>query len=131
MDLGYLFVCALKSKGQGLCRIVQLKQISKPLVEKPSRIFIPTKQVFKMVEVEEVEVQNLEYHRIEEVFEDKESDIFDTILLNGPIDSVKAKLKPLKDQGTEVHGIFKSYFHYFTTEQTLNFLEFVYWCTCN
>ena len=48
----------------------------------------------------------MEYQRIEKVFEDKESNIFDTILLNGPIDFVKTKLKPLKDQGTEVHGIF-------------------------
>ena len=63
-----------------------------------------------MVEVEEVEVQNLEYQRIEEVFEDKDSNIFDTILFNGPIDSVKTKLKLLKYKGTEVHGIF-SYFH--------------------
>ena len=50
-----------------------------------------------MVEVEEVETRNLEYHRIEEAFEDKGSDIFDTILLNGPIDAVKTKLKLLKD----------------------------------
>ena len=78
-----------------------------------------------MVEVEEVEVQNLEYQRIKEVFEDKDSDCFDTILLNGTIDSVKPKLKLLKDQGTKTHGIFNSYFHYFSTKQTLNYPEFV------
>ena len=53
-----------------------------------------------MVEVEEVEVQNLEYQRIKEAFEDKDSDFFDTILLNGTIESIKPKLKLLKDQGT-------------------------------
>ena len=68
-----------------------------------------------MVGVEEVETHNLEYHRIEDVFEDKDLDIFDTILLNGPIYSIKTKLKLLKDQGTKLHGIFKSYFHYFST----------------
>ena len=77
-----------------------------------------------MAQVKEVEAQNHEYQRIEEVFEDKDSDIFDTILLNGPIDVVKTKLKLLKDQGTEVHSIFMSYFHYFTTEKTLKFPEF-------
>ena len=50
-----------------------------------------------MVEVEEVEALNLEYQNIEELFEDKESEIFDTILLNGPIEAVKNKLKLLKD----------------------------------
>ena len=91
----------------------------------------PLSKHFKMAKVVEVEVQNLEYHRIEEVFEDKVSNIFDTILSNGPIDVVKTKLKLLKDQGTEVHSIFRSYFHYFSTEKTLNFPEFVDWCTCN
>ena len=53
-----------------------------------------------MDEVEEVESLNLKYHKIEELFEDKDSKIFDNILLNGPIEVVKNKLKLLKDQGT-------------------------------
>ena len=53
-----------------------------------------------MVEVEEVEALNLEYQKIEEKFEDKDSEIFDTILLNGCIEAVKNNLKLLKDQGT-------------------------------
>ena len=50
-----------------------------------------------MAEVEEVESLNLEYQKMEELFEDKDSEIFDAILLNGPIEAVKNKLKLLKD----------------------------------
>ena len=67
---------------------------------------------YLMAEVEEVEVHTLEYHRIEEVFEDKDSEVFDTILLNGSIDLVKIKLKVLKDQGMKFHGVFRSFFHF-------------------
>ena len=97
----------------------------------PGRVFILTRKVFKITNVEELETQNLEYKRIEEVFQDKESEFFDTKLLNGPIESVKAKLKIHKDQGTKFHSIFRSYFHYFSTEKTLKFPEFVGWCACN
>ena len=45
-----------------------------------------------MDEVEEVESMNLEYQNIKDLFEDKDSEIFDTILLNGPIEAVKNKL---------------------------------------
>ena len=84
-----------------------------------------------MTQVEEVESLNLEYQKIEELFEDKDAEVFDTILLNGPIDSVKQKLKLLKDQGTDIHNVHQSYFHYFTTDQTLNCLEFIDWCAIN
>ena len=73
----------------------------------------------------------MEYQRIEEVFEDKDSKVFDTILLNGPIDSVKMKLKVLKEQGTKFHGVFRSVFHFLSTKKTLNSSEFVDWCACN
>ena len=52
-------------------------------------------------------------------------------MLNGPIDTIKQKLKFLKDQGTDIHNVYHSYFHFFTTDQTLNFLEFVDWCADN
>ena len=74
-----------------------------------------------MTKVEEVEALNLEYQNIEELFEDKDSEIFDTILLNGPIEAVKNKLKLLKDQGTEIHNFYRSYFHYFSLDQTLSY----------
>ena len=50
-----------------------------------------------MVEVEGLFEQNLEYEKIEEFFEDRYYEIFDTILLNGPIETVKDKLKLLRD----------------------------------
>ena len=84
-----------------------------------------------MDEVEEVETVKLEYQNIEELFEDKDSEIFDTIMLNRPIEAVKNKLKLLKDQGTDIHSVYKSYFHYFSTDQTLICYEFVDWCATN
>ena len=50
-----------------------------------------------MAEVEGLADQNLEYQKIEELFDNRESDIFDTILLNGSIKTVKNKLKLLRD----------------------------------
>ena len=82
-----------------------------------------------MAEVEELSIQNLEYKNIEELFEDRDSDIFDTILLNEPMETVKNKLKLCKDQGTDMHNIYKSLFHHFSMYQTLSFHEFVDWCT--
>ena len=54
----------------------------------------------------------MEYQKIEEVFEDKYYEVFDTILSIGLVDLVKTKLKFLKEQGTDVHGVFKSYFSF-------------------
>ena len=65
------------------------------------------------------------------MFEDRDVDVFYSILLNGPIDIVKKKLKLLKDQGTDIHNIYQSYFHFFTTDQTLKFPKFVDWCDDN
>ena len=61
-----------------------------------------------MVGVEEIEALKLEYQKIEELLEDKDSKYFDKILLNGPIDAAKNKLKIIKDQGAESHGVFSS-----------------------
>ena len=84
-----------------------------------------------MAYVEYVESLNLEYQKIEELFEDKDAEVFDTILLKGPIDVVKQKLKLLKDHGTYIHNVYPSYFHYFTTDETLNCPEFIDWCSIN
>ena len=78
-----------------------------------------------MAGVEEVESLNLEYQKIKELFEDKDSKFFDTILLNGPMQGAKNKLKFLRDEGIEIHSVFRSLFHYFYTNQTLNYLEFI------
>ena len=46
-----------------------------------------------MVEMKYLEVHNLEYHNVEEFLEDKDSEIFNTILLNDNVETTKNKLK--------------------------------------
>ena len=65
------------------------------------------------------------------MFKDRDVQVFDNILWNGPIDIVKHKLKILKYQEIDIHYVYQSYFHFFTTDQTLNCLEFVNWCANN
>ena len=65
------------------------------------------------------------------MFEDRDVDVFYTIMLNGPIDAIKHKLKLIKDLGTDIHNIYQSYFNFFTTDQTLNCPEFIEWCADN
>ena len=43
----------------------------------------------------------------------------------------KNKLKILKDQGSDTHGVFRSFFYFFSVDKTPNFLEFVEWCANN
>ena len=43
----------------------------------------------------------------------------------------KNKLKILKDQGSDTHGVFRSFFYFFSIDQTPNFPEFVKWCANN
>ena len=100
------------------------------LVDTPGRPLSILK-LYKMAQVENVEVQNLEYQKLEELFEDRDSEVFDTILLNGWIDTFKKKLKLLKDQGTDIHNVYQNYFHFFTIDQTLDPPEFVDWCANN
>ena len=84
-----------------------------------------------MAEMEDLEVQNLDYQNVEETLEDKDSEIFDTILLNDNVETAKNKLKILKDHGIDTHGVFSSYLFYFSIGQTPNCSQFVEWCTCN
>ena len=56
---------------------------------------------------------------------------FYPILLNGPIEAMKHRLNVLKDQGTDLHNIYKSFFHFFSTEQAPGFPELVIWCANN
>ena len=81
-----------------------------------------------MTEMEYLEVHNLEYQKVDEFLEDKDSKIFDIILLNDNIETSKNKLKILKDQGIDLHSIFKSHF---CREKTLNFPNFIDWCVSN
>ena len=52
-------------------------------------------------------------------------------MLNDNVEHAKKKLKVLKDQGINTHGVFSSYFFYFSVEQTPNYLDFVEWCSSN
>ena len=84
-----------------------------------------------MAQVKSVEAQNMEYQKVEELFEYRDAEGFDTIMLNGPIDSVRENLKLPKDQGTNIQNIYQSYFHFFSIDQKLNYPEFVDWCANN
>ena len=50
-----------------------------------------------MAQVESMEVQNLEYQKVEDVFENRDVEVFDTLMLNGPIGDVKEKIRMLKE----------------------------------
>ena len=63
------------------------------------------------------------------VYENDE--IFDTILVGEAIETARAKLEILKDQGRDTCGVFKSFFHFFSIGQTPHFLEFIEWCVDN
>ena len=62
-----------------------------------------------------------EFNKLEEIFEDRDGDVFDTVLSFGNIHELKNKLKTLETQGIDVNGIHKSEFHHFCLDQTLNF----------
>ena len=81
--------------------------------------------------MENIETRGLDYQKVEELLEDRNADVFDPILLNGPIEAMKKNLNLLRDQGMDLHNIYHSFFHLFSTEQTPGFLEFVDWCVNN
>ena len=59
-----------------------------------------------MDQVESMEVRDLQYQKVEEDFEDRDVEVFDMLLLNGPIGEVKEKRRLLKEHGTDVHNIY-------------------------
>ena len=62
--------------------------------------FLPTKEYLKMDSGGEIDVQSLEYQKIEEVFEDKDSEVFDTLLSFGSVNQLKTRIKTFEDHGT-------------------------------
>ena len=48
-----------------------------------------------MAEIEDLEAQGLEFQEAEEALVDKDSEVFDTILLNDGVEATKRKLKAL------------------------------------
>ena len=59
-----------------------------------------------MDQVESMEVRDLQYQKVEEDFEDRDVEVFDMLLLNGPIGDVKEKLRLLTEQGIDLHNIY-------------------------
>ena len=68
-------------------------------------------EVITVADNEEVGVS---YRRDEKIFEDKNAEIVDTILMNETIETTKDRLKVLKDQGNDTCGVFKSFFYFFS-----------------
>ena len=56
---------------------------------------------------------------------------FDTIFLNETIETAKNKLKIIKDEGSDTRGVFRSFFYFFSIDQTPNCPKFVEWCANN
>ena len=69
--------------------------------------------------------------RAEESLVDENADIFDTILVGEAIETARGKLEALKNRGRDTYGVFKSFFHFFSVDQTPHCPEFVEWCANN
>ena len=69
--------------------------------------------------------------RIEESLLDENVEIFDTILVGEDIETSRGKLEALKNRGRDTCGVFKSFFHFFSVDQTPHCPKFVEWCANN
>ena len=85
----------------------------------------------KVIEVTYNEKVGVSYQRDENSFEDKNVEIANTIIMNETIEIAKDRLKVLKDQDNDTRGVFKSFFYFFSVNQTPNCPEFVEWCISN
>ena len=85
----------------------------------------------EVVEVADNEELGVSCQKVEKIFEDKNDEVSDTILLNETIEMDKNKLKILKDKGSDTHGVFRYFFYFFSVDQTPNFHEFIEWCANN
>ena len=68
----------------------------------------------EVVEVEDCEELEVSYQKIEKIFEEKNDEVFDTILLNETIETAKCELKIIKDQGSDTYGLFMYFFYFFS-----------------
>ena len=82
----YLSIFSLENNSSRQCGRSQHRQIFFPLVKQLGRHFYLTQGYLNMENVEGKGAQVLEYHKIEDVFEDKECEILDTILYVSSID---------------------------------------------
>ena len=81
--------------------------------------------------MENIETQGLKNQKVEELLEDRNVDVFDLVMLNGPIDVVKQSLNVIKYHGNGLQKIYQSFFHFYSIEKIPCFLEFVIWCANN
>ena len=65
------------------------------------------------------------------MYEDSDSKIFYTMLSFVSINQLQTKLKTFKYRGKDIHGVYRSHFHFFCPEQTLIFPNFIEWCASN
>ena len=93
--------------------------------------FLPAYQYLYMDSGGEVEAQALEFQKIDEVLEDRDVGIFDTILSFSPIHQLRKRLDAFKDQGIDLQNVFQYYLYFFYPEQTLNFPYFIDCCASN
>ena len=84
-----------------------------------------------MVDVRDKAKSGVTCQRVEESLMDENAKIFDTILVGETIEVASGKLEVLKDQGSDACGFFKSFFHFFSVNQTPHCPEFVEWCAGN
>ena len=80
-----------------------------------------------MAEMEDSKAWNLEFQEAWEALVDKYTEVFDTIILNDSIQAAQGKLKDLQLQGIDTHGVFSSFFFYFSIEKTPSCPEFIKW----
>ena len=73
----------------------------------------------------EAETQVHKFSKLDENFEERGKDIFDTILSFGPVHELKSRLKTFEERGIDLHNIQMSNFHHFCPYQTLDFVNFV------
>ena len=69
--------------------------------------------------------------RMEEHLLDANSEVFDTILMGETIKTYRGKLEDHKNWGIDTYSVFKSFFHFFSDNQTPQCPEFVKWCVDN
>ena len=113
MKLGYYFILLHRKMKNKTVQKHPTHTMSCGHLSKHQVGFLSFLKLYTMAQLESVEAQSLKYQKVEELFEYRDVEIFDTIMSNGPIDAIKQKLKLLKYQGTDIHNIYQSYFHFF------------------
>ena len=84
-----------------------------------------------MAELQDLEDQKVKVQWAEDSLTDKDTELFDTIMLNDSVEASQANLNALQSQGIDTHGVFRTFFFYFFIKQTPSSPEFIKWCVNN